>query len=159
MAFDGPALEFTLTGDDKLDRAFQALPRIVQKKVLREGLRPAAKLVKAAAVAKAPKRTGALAGAIKVRAGKRSRKYPNSVRVQVAVGKEWFKGDEFYGAFEEFGWKSGRRVKKGRADHRKQIPGRHFIQGAYQDQGEAAKQVAQSKIVEGIEREAAALNG
>lgn len=146
-------LTFSLTGDAELDRKFRSLPLRVEKKVLREGLREGAKVVQEAAKRAAPRLTGLMKSAIRVRAAKRSRRNKNLVTIRVVLGQDFFKGETFYGAFQEFGWKAGPR-KKGSA--RPQIEGKHFIEDAYKTAGAAAKAVAQKLIAEGIEREAAA---
>lgn len=76
------------------------------KKALRNGLRAGAKITTAAARAVAPVRTGQLRRAIRTKAAKRSRRY---IGVKTMIGEGYFKGETFYGAFVEFGWKTGKR--------------------------------------------------
>ena len=46
---------------------------------------------------------GALRRSLKIRALKRSRKNKHTVGVRVVTGEDFFKGEQFYGAFLEFG--------------------------------------------------------
>jgi HK97 gp10 family phage protein len=123
------------------------------KKAIRQGLRAAAKLVQKSAKSKAPKKSGALQKAIKVRSAK-ARK--GQIGIKVGIGKYWFKGDEFYGGFQEFGWHLGRRKSRSRgaSDARPFHEGQHFIEGAYADTKEAAKETIIQTIQKGIEEAA-----
>jgi len=149
------SVSFTLTGDKELDRKFQELPKRVEKKILREALRPAAKMIQRQAVSNFPERTGTARQSLKVRAGKRSRRTPDQVSIVVITAAGWFKGPAFYVPFVELGHKFGKRS----LPNRRQIPGIHAIKKALDQQGETAKQDAIKRIAEGIEREAAALAG
>lgn len=156
------AQEFTLTltGDKQLDRFFRTMPTRVQKKVVRKPLRDAAKLIQTAAKENAPERTGLLRRAIKVRAAKRSRRFPFSVTVRPQIGAGDFKGKTFYGAFVEFGHRLGLRrnraaIKRGiEKDSRPVVEGQHFMERAFESKAQQAKQVALSGIRVGIEAEA-----
>lgn len=163
-------VSFALTGDRQLDAAFVELPKRVQKKVLREGLRPAAKVVQGQAKSNIPKRSGRAAESLKVRAGKRSRANPDRVSVLVITAAGWFKGDQYYLAFGELGFKlgsrkaytfpAGLRYKLGKSRWLKQripVGGKHWIKGALDTRRAEATALAQQKIAEGIEREAASL--
>lgn len=149
-------ITFQLTGDKELDRKFQELPAKVEKKVLREALRPAAKIILAQAKSNAPVLTGNTKESLKVRAAKRSRRTKNYVGIQVVTGKDFFQGQTFYAAFEEFGHRIGPRRL---GDARKQFPGVHFIEHAYEQKADEAKALALKLIAEGIEREAASASG
>lgn len=142
-------IEFTLTGDKELDRKFRDLPLKVEKKVLREALRPATKIILEGAKQAAPVGSGQLQKSLRVRAGKRTRK--NVVTMQVVTGKEFFQGDTFYGAFEEFGHRIGSRSL---GDQRAVYPGTHFIEHAYKSKAEEAKNDAIQRIAIGIEKAA-----
>lgn len=145
------AVTFTLTGDKELDRRFQSLAIKVQKKVLREGTRAAAKIVLAQAKANMPVVTGRAQASLKVRAMKRSRKRPDTVGVNVISSAGFYKGDDFYVGFVEMGHKAGPR-KFGNS--RKLVPGKHPIQKAYKSAGPDAQREALDVIAAGIEREA-----
>ncbi len=91
------------------------LPERMQKKACAKALRASAKIVQQDARALAPLDTGRLERAIKVRAAKRSRRYQDSVRIQVRVGSNdhLFIGDEFYAGFVELGHRKGNfRIKQ-----------------------------------------------
>lgn len=143
------AMTFKLTGDKRLDRKFAALPMKVEKKILRQALRPAAKLILDSARQNAPVDTGALRKSLAVRAGKRTRK--GTVRVQVQTSDGMFTGKTFYGAFQELGHHRGKRSL---GSGRPMIPGKHYIKRAFDSRKFAAQVLAQSLIAEGILREA-----
>lgn len=162
MALFG-GVTFQLTGDKYLDKLFQTLPKRVQKKVLRKPLREAVKAVKPGVEAKTPVKSGKLKKSYKVRAGKRSRRRKDQVNVVLLTGKDLFKGAEFYGAFQELGFKLGSRKQihkvlgpRGliKVDPRRQIPGKHFMKEGMKAREAQAKQIALEGIKEGIIREA-----
>jgi HK97 gp10 family phage protein len=93
-------VSFKISGDKELQRALNALPGKVQKKIMRGALREAAKVVAAEARARVPVETGTLRDSIKVRALKGKR---GSVGASVESGEGQFKDESFYGAFIEFG--------------------------------------------------------
>src|SRR4051794_37182099 len=96
-------------------------PRLA-KKILRRELRKGLKPIQAAVKANAPVRSGKLRKAVILRATKRTRK--NRIGVKVSLGKgAFFVGDQFYGAFQEFEHKSGKRPHTG--SRSKTIPGKH----------------------------------
>lgn len=98
-----------VTGVGRLDRQLRALEPAIGKKATRKALRAAAKVVQKEAQRVAPKKTGALARSIKVRARKaRRRRDKGTLAYKATVGKGWFKGDTFYAAFLEFGTKKMR---------------------------------------------------
>jgi hypothetical protein len=147
------AAEVTITGDVELDRKFRELPIKVEKKVLRDALRPAAKVILDAARALAPSRSGLLKGSLKVRAQGRSRRRPNAVGFVVQTAEGDYKGETFYGAFLMLGHRLGSRKLGNR---RRLIAGKNFLRQALDTSGEAAKADALERIKEGIEREASA---
>lgn len=95
---------FVVTGVEELDKELTELPIKLQKKVIRQAQRNGAKLLLGHVKARAPKKTGALKKALKIKAAPRSKKF---VGVDIGVGKEWFTGDQFAASFLEFGWKPG----------------------------------------------------
>ena len=115
-----------LVGDKELSRALHALPITVAKSVLRPALRAGAKESLGAIKRRAPRDTGALARSLKVRAAQRSRTHFGA---GVRIGEGYFKGDTFYGAFQELGWKTGKRG----SGNRRQIPGRRFMRGGLEE--------------------------
>ena len=106
-----------LTGDKALNRMLRSLSGKDGKKAIRKATRPALKVVQAEAKALAPRATGALARAIRVRALPRSRR---RVGARVTIGAGEFTGETFYGGFQEWGWKAGGR----------QIAGKRFLRNA-----------------------------
>lgn len=141
-------------GLEELGKKLAALDAWVESDVLKQGCKNGAQLIADAAKALAPRKTGKLAAAIKVRAGRKSN---NSVAYLASVGKGWNTGTTFYGAFQEFGWKSGPRTShaKNAAAHdtRRQNPGEHFMQYAAEEKGpEALAQFVQT-VSAAIERE------
>ena len=140
-----------LQGARRLDRKLRMLPTRLAKKGIRQGLRAGAKIVHAQAVANAPVDTELLKKSLKVRAIKRRR---GSIGVAVQTKDGNFKGETFYGAFQELGWKHGSR-KLGNA--RKQIPGKHYMKRAAESKKEEAAQAVADVIAVGVVREAKAL--
>lgn len=155
--------------DAELLTRLMALETKIRKKVLGPALRKGAKIVLREEKATAPRRTGALAKDFKVRAAgtRASRKFRVSVEVKTAGGA--YKGDRFYGAFPELGWKTGPRNWRGRKrfifktddgrfttlTRRRQIPGRHFTQHAFDAKAQAAQAAIVAELKAGIERVAA----
>ncbi len=147
-------VEFKVKGLEETLRRMKQLPVKVAKKVIRQSLRDGAKKVLPAVQALAPVKSGTLKKSLKVRARlgrKRGRTKPGRVQIQVGMQAGDYKGESFYGSFQELGWKTGSR-KLG--DQRKQNPGLHFTEKGF----EQTKDSALSAIVEGmkagIEREA-----
>lgn len=93
----------SVTGVAELDRKFARMPESLQKKALRPACRLVAKLVRQIALSLVPRRTGALARSLVVRAAKRSRRFKHQVAVSVRTKDGFFHGDEFYGGMIEFG--------------------------------------------------------
>lgn len=106
-----------VTGDKVLDRVLRNLPVAAQKKLSRKATRKAAKeIVLPEAKNRVAVDTGELEESLAVRAIRRSR---TRFGHQVGTKEGHYKGDQFYGAFIEFGTKerqhkSGKRV--GRID-------------------------------------------
>lgn len=128
------------TNAAEVRRIVDALPAKIEKRVWRKACRAAAKVILPRARANAPKQTGQLRKALRVRALKRSRVY---VGARVTVGADkWYTGDTFYAAFVEFGHKIGKRpskniIKSGR-DKRQEVPGKHYLEKAGEQSASAA---------------------
>lgn len=135
----------TVRGDKQVIRRLKQFTPNLQRKILRTASRAAAKPVLSAARANAPLRTGRLKSSLKVRAIPKSRV---RVGIRVATGAGWFKGKEFYGAFQEFGWKTGSR----NSDNRRQVEGRHYVEEAYRQAGPGSLGVFTREIVSGINK-------
>ena len=136
-----------VTGNKELNRKLSALTGPQQKKVVRSALRPALKPVqqKAKQVAKSFKDTGLLARSIKIRSNKRSRR---SIGARVTSGTQTtdFGGKAYYGAFQEYGWKSGKRG----SGNRRQIKGKGFMQRAVRTKSAQALRIYNRKIYSGL---------
>ncbi len=162
-------LSFTVTGDAATAAKFAALPVAMQKKVLRPALRATAKIVQTRAITNIRSKSGVTAQSLKVRAAKRSRKFPDRVTVNVITAGGWFKGPAFYASFTELGWKAGsrkaypfaggERYKLGFRWISQRIPvaGKHWLKRAKESSQSAAQAVISRMVAEGIEREAKAL--
>ena len=79
---------------------------------------------------------------------KRSRK---SIGTLTQLGAGFFKGDTFYGAFQELGWKAGKR-------NRRKVLGLHFMQRAARQVGRKAGAVA-TNIIKNVIIEESKKNG
>ena len=175
-AFD--QLQIRVEGWEVVAARLKALGPKLARKVIRQALRNGAKIINAEAVANVDKDnapewqdTGNLKRAIRVRAGKRRRGY---ITVKSTVGKAWFKGETFYGAFREWGHKIGKRAsnemlgirsrkrrnegEKAAAaaanESRAEVRPYPFMEPAYKSHGKAAAQLIEREILAGIEREA-----
>lgn len=101
-----------VTGDVALDKLLKGLPLMVQKKLSRQATRKAAKgIVLPDAKSRVPVNTGELESSLVVKAMKRSR-FKFGHQVQTKDG--FYQGDQFYGAFIEYGTKT-RRHKRGKS--------------------------------------------
>jgi HK97 gp10 family phage protein len=97
-----------LTGDLELNKKLAALTDKQAKEAIRKAARPALQGTLATARSLAPKRTGALGQSIRIRAITRSRTRVGA-RVTTNSSSSLFRGRTFYGAFQEYGWKTGSR--------------------------------------------------
>jgi HK97 gp10 family phage protein len=153
-----PMIRMSLFGDKQVMARLKGIAPRLRKKALTKAARMAMRPLLQAAKANAPKASGALRKSIKMRAMKRNRR--GVVGVYVATGEKFFKGDQFYGGFQEFGWKTGPRrpskegskfIEPGRPGalrinqeslkryrNRRQVLGRHFIERAYTQGREGA---------------------
>lgn len=114
---------------NEVQDALQLLPKNLRKKALRQAMRPAMKPVAAAARDNAPKESGDMAKSIKPKSAGRSTKF---IGIDVQMGEGDFKGDSFYGAFQEYGTSK--------------MPPKGFMRKAYDEKGEAAKADAIQKL-------------
>jgi len=139
--------EIQITGIKETDRAIQELGKNISKKIMRKAMRESLKPVQQACKQNAPVDKGDLRKAIKIKAMKKSRK---GFGVKVEIGEGDFKGDTFYGAFQEYGWKTGKRG----SENRHEIKGKGFMRKSFDETKESAKEDALNKIKIGIEAEA-----
>jgi HK97 gp10 family phage protein len=96
-------VQMSLAGDAEIMQLMKDLPQRLVKGALRKSLRESAKVVLRGAKFRAPVAGGLLAKTLKVRAFKRTRKAVVGYTVGTAAGD--YKGQTFYGGFQEFGWK------------------------------------------------------
>ena len=156
-----------LTGSAELNRKLATLAGPKAKAAIRKASREALRPVAAAAKANAPRRSGALSKSIKVRAMARSRTRIGS-RVTTSAGSNEFSGKTYYGGFQEYGWKSGRRTRnadlgmdptrwarrtaaqkaqaKARDAARKSNPGVAFLKRAAVDKREIALRIYRTEL-------------
>ncbi len=135
-----------ITGLSDTISKLKLLDAKVEKQYVRKALKAGAKEMLTSARANAPSITGNLRKSIKVRGGK-SRK--GLVSVIVGLGKKWFTGPVFYGAFVEFGHHIGKRAL---GSIRTFIKPKPFIETAYkQKQSASVAKFAEtlSTLVEG----------
>src|SRR6185437_13388918 len=125
-----------LHGMQEAIEALKSLNNKLERKIIRQGLRAGAKVLKSAAQSEAPERTGLLKSSIKVRAGKRTK---NSISVNVATSANDFQGKAFYAGFLLYGWRIGKRSL---GDARKLQPANNFFKRAFDATGEQAAQTA-----------------
>lgn len=128
-----------VTGNRALNRLLKGLPEKVQKKLSRQATRKAAKeIVLPDAKNRVPVNTGDLEDSLIVKAMKRSRgRFGHSVQTKDGA----YQGDQFYGAFIEFGTKERRHKggkKVGRIDPAK---GFAYLRPAIYDNRERIKEL------------------
>lgn len=134
------------TGFAELDAALGRLDAKVAKSIGRKSLRPAIKPIQKAAKANAPVLTGALRQSIKVRTVKsrnRSRiavQITTSDKTTKAGKRSLYIGEQFYGAFVEFGTE--------------RMEGRHFMEEAFEKNWDDALRIVKQQLGTRIEQEA-----
>jgi HK97 gp10 family phage protein len=102
-------LKLSLQGDQELINKLRELTKSEFKTATQIGAKKALEPVQKTARAIAPKETGKLRRAIRVRVLKRSKKRVGA-RVTVGNHDSMFKGRRYYAAFQEYGWKLGKRA-------------------------------------------------
>lgn len=165
----GVTFSFSIAGDEKTLAAFKALPDVVQKKVLRPALRAGAKVIRTHYMRRIPSKSGHAATTVKVKAAKRSRKFPDRVSINVQTGKGDFKGKGFYLAINELGWLAGSKKQYthgGLPAHklgyrwipdRIKVKGKHWFRKAREASQSEAQAAIHRLVKEGIAREAGKL--
>lgn len=164
-----------VTGDVELTRMLNALGRKVATRLHRTASRAAAKLILAHAKNTVPKKSGAFARSLTVRALKRSRKrmgYRVTQREAYASkGKSGGK-EAFYGVFQELGWEAKGRGKSTRDIVRtrlglppkltsnttkppepRKIPGKWLVRKAGTDKEQQAIRLYETELRQFIEAE------
>ncbi len=117
----------------------------------------------------APRATGRLARSIRLRAMKRSRSRVGA-RITTNAYDNLYQGKTFYAAFQEFGWKTGKRVRNTdlgikrfkrrtesqvneatrREGRRRQVPAKSFMKRAAEARKDAALKIYKEEIEAGI---------
>jgi len=128
-------MNIKIEGAKELERKLLSMePKLARKSVMR-ALRAGARPILARAKALVPAPTGALKKSLKIRALKK-RRYSHGVMVATSEG--WFKGDEFYGAFVEFGTSK--------------MPPHPFMRPAFDAEKKNAEQIIAAELRKGIEQ-------
>ena len=158
----GRGRTIVLTGIKEIDAKLKQLEPRIAKKVIRQAMRKAMGPVKSAVQEierTGPMATGATAAAVKIRAGKSKKR--GLIALQVRIGKGDYQGDQYYAAFGEFGWKTGKRGRMTDSpsveQNRRLIPGHHRMEQAFNRTKDTARDEAIVLIGEGAEREIAVL--
>jgi HK97 gp10 family phage protein len=128
-------MSIAIKGAKELERKLLSFEPKLAKKIVRTALRDGAKLILEAAKANVPVATGALRDSLKVRA-MRKRRFTYGIMVATAAG--WFKGEQFYGAFVEFGTS--------------RLAARPFVRPAFDSEKDAAEKTIVDGIRQGIEQ-------
>jgi HK97 gp10 family phage protein len=89
-----------------IDKKLKKLEKRTAKKVVTKELRNTAKVFQKESKTLAPVEKGDLKKSIKVKAMKRKK---GRIGVNAIISEGDFKGDQYYGSFQEFGWKPGKR--------------------------------------------------
>jgi hypothetical protein len=114
-----PSFTIQIEGRERLARAFNVLPAVIQRKALRPALRAAAKVVQGEVRHTAQSMLGSgdgpphVADSLKVRAMKRDRSKRGRIGMVVQAGRRpelAIKGRGYYPAHVEFGYLAGPRV-------------------------------------------------
>lgn len=150
MGYTNQGFEIKIQGLEQLRKKLDVLGKTGVKRAMRPALRAGQKVITKAAQAAAPVRTGLVQRNIKTRAIRRSRKH---FGMRTVLGEGFYKGKTFYGAFQEFGWKTGSRNV--RTLPRRQIPGKHFMEKAAKANARAVGDLIVNLAAPAIEAEAA----
>mgnify|MGYP001009153993 CR=1 FL=1 len=142
------------TGAKEIELALAELEKRIANKIIRRVMRESMKPIAVAARENAPVETGVLRSAIKVRAMKRSR---GRIGIMVMIGEGDFKGDTYYGGFQEYGWKTGKRSDPD--NQRREVEGKGYMRKAWDGGKETAKQQAERLLLDAIEAEVKSLGG
>lgn len=146
-----------LLGFRNVDRMLTELPRVTQRKVMRQGIRAGGKVFLAAAKANAPVRSGLLRKRIKLRVAKARR---GEYRMRVMTGTREEMGipadsPSYYPAHVEHGHAivTHDGVMVGMQ------PPQPYMRPAFDEKKAEAEAVSVKTMIDGIEREAKALAG
>lgn len=99
---------FIFTGDKEIDAKLKEFATRAQRRIVRKAAEAGLQPVLAAAKQLIPVATGKLRNNLSIGQIKRSRKRIG-FRLSLSGGEQDFKGETFYGAFQEYGWRVGKR--------------------------------------------------
>ena len=135
-----------LTGSESLNRKLKVLTSKQAKEAIRKAARPALQGTLSLARSLAPKDTGRMARSIKIRAISRSR---SRVGMRVTLSKSGdYSGKAFYGAFQNYGWKTGSRSQTtGRTTTRRKVEGSKFMNRAAEQTRTSAIRIYHDRII------------
>lgn len=143
--------------DEAVRKAYEELSNRLARKYLKKAVHAAALVTFPRAFSSVPVgKTGALLGALAVRPSK-TRKAAVAAAYSVgtyADGPGMFKGDQFYGGFQEYGWTPGKRSTRLGAKNKnanRKVPGKHFLKNALQATASDALSVMQRELIRGLE--------
>jgi HK97 gp10 family phage protein len=145
-----------LIGESELRKKLEGLTDKESKAVIRGAAREALKPVQRMAQDLAPRKTGRLRRSIRIRSITRSRKRIGA-RVTMSNKDTQFTGRTFYGAFQEFGWRPGKRLarsaaKEGATDQRPKVPPKEFLRRAARSSAQTAVNLFNSIVSKHIQK-------
>jgi HK97 gp10 family phage protein len=127
-------MNIEIKGAKELEKKLLSFEPKIGRKIVRNALRKAAKIILIAAKANCPVVTGDLKKSLRVRAMKKKK---HRYGVMVATSAGWFKGKTFYGAFVEYGTS--------------RMPAKPFMRPAFDSEKGKAEMVLKSELKKGIE--------
>ena len=190
----GVGVVVQLKGYQQIENMLKTLDKKVARKHVSKSFRAGAKVIEKQAEANAPvgrnykrkgkdHKGGTLKKSIKVKAFKRNRKGKVGFNVTTSGSDNLFQGDVFYGAFQEMGYRIGKRdaatrkaqksylnarksgnalaIKRTQAeydsmDSRPRVPAQRFMRRAFQSHGKQATSIIERELLKGVMQEAKA---
>jgi HK97 gp10 family phage protein len=134
-------LKINFTGWEELEGQFNQLEEKLRKKIGIKATNAGGKILLDSAKSLVPVKSGKLRDSLKV---KRKINKDGFTKVLVGTSVKWFVGDDFYGAFQEYGWKQGPRRL---GSKRKKIAGEHFVEYTYNSKATQAAQATVDTIM------------
>jgi HK97 gp10 family phage protein len=145
-------IRISVDGLQQVRNAFEKLTGEQQTEAMKTAFERGANTIATLAKGFAPVKSGLLRESIQVKTTRRL----GNVYTRVVISQGWYKGDQFYAAFQEFGYHHGSR-KLGNA--REWVPGKKFMRTAVQmTEGVVPAQICKD-ICDAIDRYAAELKG
>lgn len=155
MTGEGIVLEIDSRQVRNIQKAFDTLGKRLVNKIIKRETRPFSKKITDAVKANAPLKTGFLKRNIKTRVAKNENGSQFKViGTATTTSKGFYKGDDFYAGFQEFGWHVGKRTRTKSDADRKFIPGKEFFGKAAKDPGLEMLQRASYAISKALDAEA-----